>query len=185
MAGCDCPPHGSYDCAGYQRRCLAKDQAAFAELERKFTRLVGTTVGRILGQELSAEWDDAQQIALIRVFRRIDQWEGRGPFCAWVIGVAVKAAITSKTTAIRSQKRVSRLVPDDGSAEDWQVRDYDVRECVTHALEQVEEKQRRAFELRHQGKPPTEIAEIMDVSLRAIQYWLAEVRERLRPCWEK
>jgi RNA polymerase sigma factor (sigma-70 family) len=182
MSGCDCPP---YDCAGVRLRFLAGDQAAFTELEHKFTRRVGLVVARVLGPELSAEWDDARQFAFMRIFRRIDQWEDRAPFCAWVIVVAVNTARTLRATAIRSRTRMSRLVPDDVPTAGWQTREYDVRECVTHILGQVEETQRRAFELWHQGRSPTEIAETMGMSLRAIQYRLAAVRERLRPCWEK
>src|SRR5262249_25743476 len=86
----DCPP---YDCAGRVRGCWAGDRRAGDELVKKFSRLVQAIVQRRLGSERRGDWEDACQAVFLRVFSRLDRWDGRCPFCKWMAVVAAHRII--------------------------------------------------------------------------------------------
>src|SRR5262245_40635896 len=98
MRGCDCPPD---DCAARVRRYLAGDRVVGDELVRKFTPLVQAIARRVLGPEAQDAWDDARQVAFLKIFTRLETWEERCPFCDWLAVVATRR-ILDQAQQVRS-----------------------------------------------------------------------------------
>lgn len=176
MLQCDCPP---YDCAGRVRCYLAGDRSAGDELVEKFSRLVQAIVQRGLGSEHREDWEDACQAVFLRVFSRLDRWDGRCPFCKWMAVVAAHRVID----LVRTNDRVEGLpadVPDPRSPP----LSPSTIECFERILAQLPSERRRAHDLATRKVPQREIAQTLGVSLRTIQYWLDDVRELLLTCLE-
>lgn len=181
MAGCDCPPQ---DCAESQRNALAGDGRATAELIRKFTPLVGAVTRRVLGEGLHAEWDDARQEALLSIFRGLNRWSGRAPFCKWVAVVAARRAITYKQYARRHRERSRPLAPDAEPDPRPLTLTQGIKECIEQSFERLPEEHRRIYDLMIEGKKREEIAEALGLSVRSVYSRVMTVREQLRHCLE-
>src|SRR5438045_1046461 len=98
MRGCDCPPD---DCAARVRSYLAGSRGAGDELVRKFTPLVQAITRRVLGPKARDVWDDAGQVAFLKVFAKLETWEERCPFCDWLAVVATRR-ILDQAQQVRS-----------------------------------------------------------------------------------
>jgi RNA polymerase sigma-70 factor (ECF subfamily) len=174
MFRCDCPPD---DCAARVRRFLAGDRGAGDELARKFTPLVRAIVRRVLRSRYRGEWADACQAVFLRVFERLDRWEGRCPFCKWLAVVAARRAIDARdphpTRALPPREIVDRRPPPLSS---------ETIARLERALADLPPELRRAYDMDVQGATREEIARAEGKSVRTIQYWLAAVRDRLLSC---
>ncbi len=98
MRSCDCPPD---DCAAKVSPYPAGDLGAGDELVRKFTPLVQAIARRVRGSESRDAWDDDCQAAFLKVFARLETWEGRCPFCDW-LAVVAKRRILDQAQQVRS-----------------------------------------------------------------------------------
>jgi RNA polymerase sigma factor (sigma-70 family) len=175
MLDCNCPPE---DCAGDVRAYLAGDRAAGDRLARKFTPLVQSIAERILGSDRREEWDDARQAVFLQVFARLDQWEGRCPFCKWLAVVAARRTIDLARAAGPSGQLPLGEVADPRPAG----LSAETIECIERVLAGLPPLWRRAYELTVQGESREAIAGEVGKSVRTVQYWLAAVRERLASC---
>jgi RNA polymerase sigma factor (sigma-70 family) len=175
MARCDCPP---YDCAARVRGYLAGDRGAGDELARKFTPLVYRIVQRVLGPQRRQEWADARQAVFLRLFAKLATWEGRCPFCKWLAVVAARGAID----LTRGPEPPLPLPPTPLPAPPAARLDPDTVACLERTVAGFPAEWRQVWELRLQGVPREEIARQVGKSLRAVQYWLAEMLDRLQKC---
>jgi RNA polymerase sigma factor (sigma-70 family) len=182
MWECDCPPES---CAEHRLKCLAGDRASGDELVRKFTPLVETITRRILGPNLSAEWEDARQAAFVRIFRGLDQWEGRAPFCHWLLVVADRAVRQYKASIMRTRGQSNPLGADEPVDPRPPDITLEVRDCIKTAYEQFPEEWRLIYDLTVQGMSREQIAKTLGKSLRTIQNRLKEIRDQLRNCLEQ
>jgi RNA polymerase sigma factor (sigma-70 family) len=174
MWRCDCPPG---DCADRVRRCLAQDQAAGDELARKFAPLVRATVVRILGSRRRGEWEDAQQAIFLRVFGRLGKWDGRCPFCSWLGVVAARRAIDWVRSPSPTEVPLFEVADSRGEP-----LSPGVVERLEKAMAQLPPEWIQVYDLTIQGVAREEAARRLGKSRRAVQYWLAEIRNRLLRC---
>jgi RNA polymerase sigma factor (sigma-70 family) len=133
----------------------------------------------VLGSEGRGDWDDSCQEIFLRVFMRMETWEGRGRFCKWLAVVAARRAIDA-----RDPRPFERLPP--GEIPDRPRRDPrwppETIACIESVLAKLPPERRRAFEQSVEGVPREEIARAAGKKVRMIHYWLAAVRDQLLAC---
>ena len=95
-------------------RIRRRDPHAFDVLMQRYAEQVKAHLRRIVRDEAAAD-DLAQEVSL-RVWERASQWDGRGPFKAWLMRVATNLALNHLRSTRR--KREQPLVFEDRSNEE-------------------------------------------------------------------
>jgi len=157
-------------------RVCAGDVRAFEALYDRYCRLVYSIALRALNDPNSAE--DVVQEAFFRLWERAGQFDGtRGPFVAWLIGVARNRAIDER----RRQSRRLRveapgiveqdLLADDGSTDPCLAGVIaEQREAVRDALGTLPVEQRFVLQLAYfQGLTQQEIANTLGHPLGTVK----------------
>ena len=96
------------------KRFLAHDEAAFAELVRRYGRLVWTACRHQTRSE--AEADDAFQATFLLLLRNASKIREGGKLSAWLHGVAYKVCAKSRLAASRRTARESTSARSEGTA---------------------------------------------------------------------
>jgi RNA polymerase sigma factor (sigma-70 family) len=177
MRGCDCPPD---DCAAKVRQYLAGDREAGDELVRKFTPLVQAIARRTLGSGSQDAWDDACQVAFLKIFTKLESWGGRCPFCDWLAVVATRR-ILDQARQVRSTLPTVEL-PKEIVAPHPPPLPPGTRECLERVVARLSPEWRTAYQLAIDGQDRQAIARALGKSVRTIQYWLAAIREEMEDC---
>jgi len=157
-------------------RVCGGDVRAFEALYDRYCRLVYSIALRALNDPNSAE--DVVQEAFFRLWERAGQFDGtRGPFVAWLIGVARNRAIDER----RRQSRRLRveapgiveqdLLADDGSTDPCLAGVIaEQREAVRDALGTLPVEQRFVLQLAYfQGLTQQEIANTLGHPLGTVK----------------
>lgn len=162
-------------------RALARgDSAAMqAFIARTLPKITGAA-WRLLGDRSEAE--DVAQETYLRVWRNADRWKpGAARFDSWVMRIAVNLCYD------RLRKRRETSMPEnydraDGGADaDNMLAGKDSLDAVRAAVANLPERQRLALELCHfQELGNIEAAEIMEVSVEAMESLLSRARRSLR-----
>ena len=131
---------------------------------------------RILRSPHDAE--DALQEALLRGWRSIDEFEGRGSLRSWLYRIATN-------TSLDQLRRRSGQATMDELSDRADLQDHvERRECLQRVIEaarRLTPKQRAAFVLRDIiGLPTNETAEALDRSLASVNSSLQRARSALR-----
>lgn len=150
-----------------------------AFVARTLPRITGTA-WRLLGDRSEAE--DVAQETYLRVWRNAERWKpGTARFDSWVMRIAVNLCYD------RLRKRRETTLPDGydragGEADaDNVLAGKDSQQTVRAAVAGLPERQRLALELCHfQELGNIEAAEIMEVSVEAIESLLSRARRSLR-----
>ncbi|MDX5367023.1 MAG: RNA polymerase sigma factor [Alphaproteobacteria bacterium] len=155
-------------------------QACAVLMERHLGRIVALA-RRMMGNQADAE-EIAQEVFL-RVWTNAGKWEpGRAQFGTWLHRVAANLCL-DRLRRQRSTVDIDDL-PDLVSAEPGPDRRLEADELaarVEAALQELPERQRAAIALSHyQGLSNTETAEILDVSVEAVESLLSRGRRQLR-----
>src|SRR5208283_6218393 len=111
------PDDQSFDLAGCLDRVRRRDQTAARELVEHLHPLVIRIVRAHLPRRVSEE--DLAQDIFLKMFTRIDQYQGSVPFTHWVSRIAVTTCIDQ----LRAQKRRPELRWADLSEQEAQVLD--------------------------------------------------------------
>src|SRR5215831_4460230 len=75
-------------------RVRGGETALYEILMRRYNQRLYRAARAILKDEAEAE--DVMQDAYVRAFQNLDQFEGRAPFAAWLIRIAVNEALGRK-----------------------------------------------------------------------------------------
>lgn len=177
MRGCDCPPD---DCAVRVRSYLAGNGGAGNDLVRKFTPLVQAIARRVLGQESRDAWDDACQVAFLKIFSRLETWGGRCPFCDWLAIVATRR-ILDQAEQVRSTIPTIEL-PREIADPHPPALPTETIECLERVIARLSPEWKTAYQLAIDGEDRQTIARTLGKSVRTIQYWLAAIRDELEDC---
>jgi RNA polymerase sigma-70 factor, ECF subfamily len=154
------------------------DETAYAELVERHRAELQAHSRRMLGSEHDAE--DALQEALLRAWRALPQYEGRGSVRWWLHRIVTNAALDLM------RRRPSRVVPidDEPAAPDPETDPhgrYERRETVERALVTAEriltERQREVLMLREVlGFSAEETAQRLELTVPAVNSALQRAR---------
>lgn len=147
-------------------------------------RHLGRTVAlarRMMGNQADAE--EVTQEVFLRVWTHADRWEpGRAQFSTWLHRVATNLCLDR----LRRQRgtvdidEMPNLVSEEPGP-DRRLEADQLAARVEAALQQLPERQRAAIALSHyQGLSNTETAEILEVSVEAVESLLSRGRRQLR-----
>src|SRR5215207_6276010 len=196
----------------YLSAARAGDQEAFAQLIEPYRKQLMVHCYRILGSFEDAE--DMLQETLVRVWKRLDSFEGRSSLRAWLYKVATNASLDAldsrrvrglpKELYARADptlplpaplKEVNWVepLPDewiDGQPDIYPEARYEVRESITLAfvaeLQKLPARQRAALLLCDVlGWDAKEAAEILDTTTAAINSALQRARETMKQAERK
>jgi RNA polymerase sigma-70 factor (ECF subfamily) len=148
-------------------------------VERHLARMVGFAQ-RILGSRADAE--DAAQEVFLRVWAAAPRWtRGSARFGTWLHRVAMNVCLDRLAKKREVTGETLPDVVDPGPEPSAALHAADVARHVNAALGRLPETQRIAVTLCHyQGMRNIEAAEIMGVSIEALESLLARARRALR-----
>lgn len=162
-------------------RVASGDQEAFAELSSKHLGAIVTYATRLTKSRTDAE--DVAQETFLRAWQNAHRYEARSPAVAWLLTIARNAAIDR----LRKKPRASLEVDDardrapDSTKPSELLEKKDERARVEAALDALPERQKEALLLTHeQGLRPPEVAEILGVTVEAVESLLSRGRRALR-----
>jgi RNA polymerase sigma-70 factor (ECF subfamily) len=156
------------------------DETAYAELVERHRAELWAHCRRMLGSADDAE--DALQEALLRAWRSLPQFEGRGSVRWWLYRIATNSALD----VIRRRRQVvpTDEEPADVAPEADPAGRYERRETVERALVMADRilpaRQRAVLILREVlGFSAAESAERLDMSVAAVNSALQRARARI------
>ncbi len=155
------------------------DQKAASELTARLLPRVYGHARRILGDGTEAE--DVAQEAMVRMWRSAPNWRyGEAQVSTWLFKVTANLC-TDRLRRRRSVGIDEISEPMDTSpAMETRLQRQSRDSALQHALAQLPERQRQAVVLRHlDGLSNPEIAEIMDISARAVESLTARGKRAL------
>ncbi len=158
------------------RRVGAGDAAACRLLvDRHLKRIVGFAY-RLLGDRSDAE--DVAQDTFLRLWRHAHRWRPRARLTTWLFRVAYNLCIDR----LRARRETpSDPLPNPPANPAAHLQRSQVARIVGSALGTLPERQRTALALvYHQGLSNIDAAEVMDVSVEAVESLLARGRRGLR-----
>lgn len=142
---------------------------------------------RILGQALRmlgdrAEAEDVVQEAMLRLWKQAPEWRtGEAQVSTWLFRVAANLC----TDRLRKRRReapmeAADLVPDDRESAADGLQRQSRLSALRQALGAIPERQAQAVALRHlEGLGNEEIAQIMDINVRAVESLTARGKRAL------
>lgn len=166
------------------RLAAGGDEAAFDALVRRCYRRIYRWALVRIGEPADAE--DVTQEVLVRLYRHLSSWEGRGRFTTWLYGVTRNAA-SSHTIRSRGRDRAGHMdgaARRAGGSEDEMLdRMHAERmvEIIGCFLQELPARQRESFDLIDlQGFTPSEVAEMLDMNPSTVRGHLFKARRRIR-----
>jgi RNA polymerase sigma-70 factor (ECF subfamily) len=162
------------------RRIADGDAAAFAMLVDRHLDRVVRLAERLMSSRADAE--DVAQEVFVRVWRHAQNWKsGNARYSTWLHRVAVNLC----QDRLRKRREVdleavAEMPTDEPGAEQLMNRKTVARR-ISEALSKLPERQRIAITLCHfEGMGNKEAAEVMDVSVEALESLLARGRRALK-----
>lgn len=165
--------------ATLMRRVSDGDPAAFRALSDRHLGRVHGLATRLLGDRSEAE--DVVQECFLRAWRQAGRWEPKATVGTWLHRIAYNLCI-DRIRARRPTVPIEPLDPaSDAPSPDQRIQDNDVARRVAIALRDLPERQRGAIALVHyQELPAREAANIMEISVEALESLLSRGRRALR-----
>jgi RNA polymerase sigma-70 factor (ECF subfamily) len=142
------------------------------------------TLAKCFGQKLApADLEDLAQESLVRVYGKLETFQGQSRFTTWAATIAVNCALSE----LRRRRYQHLSIEEAGEMADWSPNDRDdapdeeqialLRRGIAEVLT---EKQRVAVHAALGGLPLTELARRWDVSQGAVYKLLHDARRRLK-----
>jgi RNA polymerase sigma-70 factor (ECF subfamily) len=169
------------------------DTHAFAELVEQYQHRLVAVMHHLVGNAEEAE--DLAQEVFLRVFRNRAAYTPKAKFSTWLFKIANNLALNSH----RDRRRRNVVALDaqvSGSSGDWQtqnlmdrrgvppthrVQQQELEQIIRAALDGLNERQRLAVVLnKFEDMGYQEIAEVMELTPKAVKSLLSRAREKLR-----
>jgi RNA polymerase sigma-70 factor (ECF subfamily) len=169
------------------------DAAAFAELVEQYQQRLVTIMHHLVGNKEEAE--DLAQEVFLRIYRTRKKYRPRAKFSTWLFTIANNLALN----ALRSRQRrpampletrdsgplgprpAEQLVRDKEDQPSERMQQQELAAIVQRALEDLNERQRAAVVLnKFEDMTYIEIAEVMNLTTKAVKSLLSRARENLR-----
>jgi RNA polymerase sigma-70 factor (ECF subfamily) len=152
-------------------RFATGDAMAARALTLRLTPRVMAHAFRLLGNRAEAE--DVAQEAMLRLWRQAPDWRsGEAKVSTWLYRVVANLCIDRRRRARGGAVPLDAIPePEDGQASAAErIQDRARADALQAALDLLPDRQRQAVVLRHiEGLPNPEIAEIMDVTVEAVE----------------
>ena len=166
---------------------LPNDLTAYRELVRRYEGLVYNTCNKILGSPEDAE--EVTQDALIQIFHKIHQFEGRAAFKTWLYKIVHNFCRNRLSRMIRKrqgqeayEQHSMNMVPDFDQARQKQRLSARVEE----ALSKLKQRDREVVVLKFMsGMTLQEIADVFDIGLSAAKMRLYRALEDFKEAYHR
>lgn len=161
-------------------RIAANDEAAFRLLvERHLDRAYGLAL-RIMNNRADAE--DIVQETLLKIWTHRGQWEGgRAKFSTWLYRVVTNRCIDIKRRPRNEDIEQVPEVADDKPLAIAEIERHEVNSLLEAAMARLPDQQRIALIFSYnENLNNSEIAEVMQTSVAAVESLLKRGRQRLR-----
>ncbi len=161
-------------------RAAAGDAAAYRELAERHLGRIFAFAYRLLGNHADAE--DVAQEVLLRLWTHAAQWKpGGARMTTWLHRVALNLCLDRRARRREGPLDASADPADPRPPVTQLLHDRDVARHVNEALAALPDRQRAAIALCHyQELGNAEAAEIMEISVDALESLLARGRRALR-----
>ncbi|MEX2187339.1 MAG: RNA polymerase sigma factor [Pirellulales bacterium] len=160
-------------------QCLAGDQAAMADLVRRYQGQVFGLCYRMLADRQDAE--DMAQETFVRVLRSLERWDNARAFEPWLLAIAGNRCRTLLAT--RKRRPDTSPIVADVPARGYDAEDQDhqaLAEEVSLGLADIRDEYRQAFLMFHQHELSYgDIAESMNCPLGTVKTWIHRARREL------
>jgi RNA polymerase sigma-70 factor (ECF subfamily) len=167
-------------------RCReSSDEAAFAELVRRYRGPVFRLAVSILGQEFAPEAEDVAQDVMLRVHHALRSFRGEAKVGSWIYRIAfnqalnVKARVRYRAPHVSDQVLATTQSPDRGPLDELQ--DNRRRRAVLACVAELPEVYQSALRLHYWlGASVSEIAVMLDAPENTVKSYLHRARQLLR-----
>ena len=181
------------------KRVAEQDPHAFDALMRRYRDKLRAHLFRMVRDDATA--DDLAQDAALRVWQRAAQWNGRGPFAAWLMRIATNLALNHLRSVRRSRERplkpriLSAEEGDEDSAPGWMVDASalgpdeivdlaEQRELLGRLLDELPEERRELLHMIHDEEMKyEEVAEALGIPIGTVKSRLHYTLMRLGRQW--
>lgn len=150
-----------------------------------FERLAGLLAERLarVGHRITGdpeEGKDVAQEALVKGYRMISQWDGRGSVSGWLVSIATRCALDRLRRKRLPVENVEVQLPG-GPDPARRSLEAERRRTVERALMTLTDRQRAMVVLRHyEGLSQSEIAEACGCSVGTVKSTLFQAFDKLR-----
>jgi RNA polymerase sigma-70 factor (ECF subfamily) len=159
-------------------RYAAGDQAAARALTLRHAPRVFALARRMLGE--TAEAEDVTQETMLRLWRAAPDWQDRAALGTWLYRVASNLCIDRLRRRRQQSAGPPPEVADEAPGALGRLVARDRAAALSAALDSLPERQRLAVVLRHfEERSNPEIAEVLEVSVEAVESLLARARRAL------
>ncbi|MFN8357055.1 MAG: sigma-70 family RNA polymerase sigma factor [Spirosomataceae bacterium] len=170
------------------RQLQKADETAFRYFVASYQSKVYNTIISIVQETNEAE--DLTQEVFIEVYESVHQFRGDAKLSTWVYRIATQKAVESLRKR-KTQKRFAFLSSLFGKEDQYQVSDFvhpgvalenqERAKILFKHIGQLADNQKVAFTLCHvEGLSYQEIAEVMQVSLSAVESLIHRAKQNLR-----
>lgn len=134
---------------------------------------------RLLGDRQEAE--DVTQETFLRAWKMLPDWEARAKFSTWACTVAVNLCRDRKKKKAPLLMETLPDQSDHGLRPDQALSQKEASARIMALIEDLPERQKEALTLcAFEGMGNIEAADVMDVSVEALESLLARARRKLR-----
>jgi RNA polymerase sigma-70 factor (ECF subfamily) len=167
-------------------RCReSEDDAAFAELVRRYREPVFRLAVSVLGQEFAPDAEDVAQDVMVRVHQGLRSFRGESRFGSWVYRVAFNQALNAKA---RMRYRAPHLgdemlsaTPAAGVSQDDRLQEERRQQVLLACIRELPEVYQSALRLHYWlGESISEIAEMLDTPENTVKSYLHRARRLLQ-----
>lgn len=161
------------------------DEAAFHRLYERYRRPLYAYLNRLVSGD-HALADDLYQQTWVRALDRLDRYQERDRFLSWLFRIAHNLAVdTFRRSGVRKEEEVPDTLPDDAESTSERIDRDLISKALEDAILSLNAEQREVVELRRNGVPFKEIAQIQDVSINTVlgrmHYAVTHLRTALKP----
>lgn len=161
----------------WMRQIAAGDVPAYRALCDRFLTPVVRFSQRLLGDATEAE--DVAQETFLRVWKSADRYVPTAAVSTWIFRIAHNLCIDRLRRRKQTSDRISQLDSEDRPS--LLLDRKEVASEVEQALSELPDRQRAALVLVHyEGQSQTEAAQVLEISVEALESLLARGRRTLR-----
>ena len=166
-------------------RCReSADEAAFAEIVRRYQRPVFRLAVSILGQEFAADAEDVAQDVMLRVHHSLSSFRGEAKLGSWIYRIAFNQALNVKARMRYRAPHVSdetlAMKPSLDRGADDKLQDERRKRAVLECVQELPDAYQSALRLHYWlGESLGEIAEMLDVPENTVKSYLHRARKLL------